>query len=306
MSLPREVQDAIVHALPGLERAVILRHAYAVEYDFVQPTELDASLETKKLAGLFLAGQINGTSGYEEAAAQGLVAGINAARRASASPSLVLRRDEAYIGILIDDLVTKGCLEPYRMFTSRAEHRLRLRIDNADVRLTPAGREIGLVDDGRWERFERRRARLERNLAKARATRVALTDGAVTAEQALSRPTMTVATLAAHGFSIEADESSGEIDTATLEAELKYRGYLKRDDAQRARTRMQEDRQIPLAFEYRDVPGLSREVVERLSAIRPATIGQAGRVPGVTPAAVAIVAARLARGRSSARGIRLE
>jgi tRNA uridine 5-carboxymethylaminomethyl modification enzyme len=306
MSLPKDVQDAIVHALPGLEDAVILRHAYAVEYDFVQPTELDASLETKKLPGLFLAGQINGTSGYEEAAAQGLLAGINAARAADDAPALVLRRDEAYIGILIDDLVTKGCLEPYRMFTSRAEHRLRLRIDNADVRLTPAGRDIGLVDDERWARFERRRARLERNLAKARVTRVSLADGAVTAEQALSRPSVTVAALSAHGFSIETDESTGEIDTATLEAELKYRGYLKRDDAQRARTRMQEDRQIPQAFEYRDVPGLSREVVERLSAVRPATIGQAGRVPGVTPAAVAIVAARIARRPPASSGIQLE
>jgi tRNA uridine 5-carboxymethylaminomethyl modification enzyme len=298
MSLPRDVQEAIVHALPGLEDAAILRHAYAVEYDFVQPTELGLSLEAKKLPGLFLAGQINGTSGYEEAAAQGVMAGINAARLANGAPALVLRRHEAYIGILIDDLVTKGCLEPYRMFTSRAEHRLRLRIDNADLRLTPAGRAIGLVDDARWARFEARLARLERNLVKARVTRVTLADATLTAEQALSRPTITVASLASRGFSIEADGSSGDIDSATLEAELKYRGYLKRDDAQRARTRSQEDRQIPRAFEYRDVPGLSREVVERLSSVRPLTIGQVSRVPGVTPAAVAIVAARLSRGRS--------
>jgi tRNA uridine 5-carboxymethylaminomethyl modification enzyme len=296
MSLPRDVQDAIVRALPGLEDAAVLRHAYAVEYDFVQPTELDRSLETKRLPGLFLAGQINGTSGYEEAAAQGLMAGINAARAARRLPALILGRDEAYIGILIDDLVTCGCLEPYRMFTSRAEHRLLLRIDNADLRLTPAGRGIGLVDDGRWTRFEARRARLDRNKGRAARTRVRIGDESVTVEQALSRPLMTASALEAQGFAVETDPSSVHLDVATLEAELKYRGYLKRDDAQRARTRQQETRAIPVAFEYRGIPGLSREVIERLSTVRPSTIGQAGRVPGITPAAVAILAARVARG----------
>jgi tRNA uridine 5-carboxymethylaminomethyl modification enzyme len=295
MSLPRDVQDAIVHALPGLEDAAILRHAYAVEYDFVQPTELDRALQTKRLPGLFLAGQINGTSGYEEAAAQGVMAGINAARSARELPPVVLGRDEAYIGILIDDLVTCGCLEPYRMFTSRAEHRLRLRIDNADLRLTPIGRDAGIVDDARWSRFEARRDRLDRNKARARGHRVKIGGESVTVEHALGRPLVTTMDVESQGFAVETDASHAHLDLATLEADLKYRGYLKRDDAMRARTRQQESRAIPAAFEYRGIPGLSREVVERLSAVRPSTIGQAGRVPGITPAAVAILAARVTR-----------
>jgi tRNA uridine 5-carboxymethylaminomethyl modification enzyme len=297
MSLPRDVQDAIVHALPGLEAAVVIRHAYAVEYDFIQPTELDRALQAKRLPGLFLAGQINGTSGYEEAAAQGLMAGINAARAVRRASPVVLGRDQAYIGILIDDLVTRGCLEPYRMFTSRAEHRLRLRIDNADLRLSPVGREIGLADDRRWERFESRRDRLLRNMAAAARARVAIGGQVISVEQALTRPSIFVAELAAQGFALEPHAEELPLDAATLEAELKYRGYLKRDDAQRARTESQEHRGIPAHFEYRGIPGLSREMVERLSAVRPATIGQAGRIPGVTPAAVAILAARVARFR---------
>lgn len=302
MSLPRDVQQSLVRALPGLDDAVVMRPGYAVEYDFIQPTELRPTLETKKVPGLFLAGQINGTSGYEEAAAQGLMAGINAALACSGDPSFVLGRDDAYIGILIDDLTTRGCTEPYRMFTSRAEHRLLLRIDNADLRLTPKGRDLGLISDDRWARFERRRARHLANRGRLERSVVSIGDERVPAVRALRRPEVRLADLHASGaVSLELDPHDAMLDVASVETELKYEGYLKRQRSDIERTRKYERRTIPDGFRYGGLPGLSREMVERLEEVRPSTLGQANRIPGITAAAVAILSRHLERAKCGER-----
>ncbi len=297
MSLPADTQRELVRALPGLESADMLRPGYAVEYDFVQPTELRSSLETHRIAGLFFAGQINGTSGYEEAAGQGLLAGLNAAHSVAGKPPLVLGRDEAYLGIMVDDLVTKGCLEPYRMFTSRAEYRLLLRTDNADLRLTPRGREVGLVDDERWQRFAGRKARYDLNMDRLQRSWVRVAGGArVPAAQALKRPELTLRGLMTAGdVAIETTPQDHLLDVSSVETTVKYEGYLARQQQAVARARHAERRRIPEAFPFERVPGLSREMVQRFSEVRPETLGQAQRIPGVTPAAVAVVGAYLDR-----------
>ncbi|MBI4265498.1 MAG: tRNA uridine-5-carboxymethylaminomethyl(34) synthesis enzyme MnmG [Acidobacteria bacterium] len=300
MSLPRDAQEQIVRALPGLEHASMMRPGYAVEYDFVQPTELRSSLETRRVDGLFFAGQINGTSGYEEAAAQGIVAGVNAARKTRGEPAMTLGRDQAYIGILVDDLVTRGCLEPYRMFTSRAEHRLLLRIDNADLRLTPVGRRMGLVDDARWERFEARRGRHARNMHALDATQVRSDRGQrLPVRTLLRQPDVRLERLLERGcVELDLEPATRALDVASLENDVKYAGYVKQEAAHAERLTRDERRRIPDGFPFARVPGLSREIVQRLSEVQPETLGQASRIPGMTPAAVAVLGVFLGRSLS--------
>jgi tRNA uridine 5-carboxymethylaminomethyl modification enzyme len=289
-SLPADVQEAIVRQIPGLAHAKILRWGYAVEYDMVWPTQIQSTLETKRVAGLFLAGQINGTSGYEEAAAQGLVAGINAASRADGTdPDFVLRRDQAYIGVLIDDLVTKPPTEPYRMFTSRAEHRLHLRADNADQRLTPLGREIGLVDDNRWATFSARAAAVTAAQTALGQMRI---DGAPALEW-LRRPGNEWPALAERLPSLAAlsPDAARQITIG-----IKYDGYVAREERHVEQLARMETKLIPLTLDYAAVIGLRNEARQKLKQFTPRSLGQAMRISGITPADVTLLAIHLSRG----------
>ena len=287
-SMPAEVQMEMVRSIRGLEEADLIRPGYAIEYDYVDPRELFPSLQTKRVAGLFHAGQINGTTGYEEAACQGLMAGINAARWVRGEEPVVLGRDEAYIGILIDDLVTKGTDEPYRMFTSRAEFRLQLRIDNADRRLTPLGGELGLVGAREVAKYEAKQRRMERLRAFLMEMRIRVGEGKVSAKEALKRTEFRIEQfLPALPGGLRADLKLEEL--RSVETEIKYEGYLRQQRAEIEKIKRASARALPADFEYGNIAGLSREVVEKLSRIRPVTIGQASRVPGVTPAALTII-----------------
>jgi tRNA uridine 5-carboxymethylaminomethyl modification enzyme len=317
-SLPYDVQIEFVRTIQGFENAHITRPGYAIEYDFFDPRDLRPSLETRNLRDLFFAGQINGTTGYEEAAAQGLIAGINAVRAARDTEPFVPKRSESYVGVLIDDLVTQGTREPYRMFTSRAEHRLLLREDNADLRLTPAGRELGLVDDERWAFFEAKRAGSAAELQRFRDTRVKAADipagwqsrvlgdsatrDVVSAFDLLRRPEV--------GYDdvlelIGQPQEPGDARLAAqirlqLEVAAKYAGYIERQEEEIARQRRNEETRLPVDLDYALVAGLSNEVRQKLAQARPATVGQAARIAGVTPAAVSILLIHLKKSSRAA------
>jgi tRNA uridine 5-carboxymethylaminomethyl modification enzyme len=304
-SLPLDIQKALVASIPGLEKAQIIRPGYAIEYDYVPPTQLRPTLESKLVRGLYMAGQINGTSGYEEAAGQGLWAAINAVLSLRGEPELILTRSQAYIAVLVDDLVTKGTLEPYRMFTSRAEHRLLLREDNADERLTAIGRDLGLVDESRWQRFTRKQAAVNEIMAGMEALRVrpdaatrnlveamggTIPQKAVSLKELLRQPELTIDMLTP--LWPELENFDGE---ALEEAEIKtkYEGYLRRQQELVDRFEKMEQTTLPEDMHYTGIPGLSREVVEKLTRVQPRTLGQAGRISGITPAALSCLEIQL-------------
>jgi len=318
-SLPYDVQFDLVRSIKGFESAHITRPGYAIEYDYFDPRDLQYSLETKHIGGLFFAGQINGTTGYEEAAAQGLLAGINAALKARNQAPWWPKRSEAYIGVLVDDLITRGASEPYRMFTSRAEYRLSLREDNADVRLTPRGRELGLVDDERWSFFESKRVAVEQEITRLKSisvqpyhvneTQAAQIFGAPLTRDAkafelLRRPEVAYEALleiiSVGRPSLNNDERLSEQLAAQVDVQAKYTGYIERQSEEIERQARHEDTHLPGDLNYKEVLGLSNEVRQRLIEARPVTLGQAARVPGVTPAAISLLLVHMKR-RSAAR-----
>ncbi|HEX4998082.1 MAG TPA: tRNA uridine-5-carboxymethylaminomethyl(34) synthesis enzyme MnmG [Terriglobia bacterium] len=310
-SLPIDVQREMLSQMRGLESADMIRPGYAIEYDFVQPTELRSSLETKKYERLFFAGQINGTTGYEEAAAQGLIAGVNAALKTKGADPLVLGRQDGYIGILVDDLVTKGTSEPYRMFTSRAEFRLNLRIDNADARLTPTGRRLGLVSDEHWEAHRARQSRIASTRQRVDTEKVNASHEFFTSrgldvrerpalKSVLLRPEIRLAELIREGVFV-ADAGLRREDILSIETGIKYAGYLKQQEREIEKVRKAESRLIPEDLDYSAMSGLSREIAEKLTRTRPRSVAQATRIPGVTPASISILLFHLELRRNQRR-----